>query len=684
MAMADSHAFYMTTLIPSFRLSAIWLSLADLSRLVCLSKELHRGLADPTLWRISALFAACEATFGSDAGRRRRPPRGVSLLPRGVAGATSSDAIPRCFRGAPPSRASVMWNPTIRAVASASMFIAALKDFVTSVRQRAVCGARGEEGDFVAWWNHFLRRTTAPVASLAAGDTEPHTPLVPRILRGVAPSAVAVGLRSTLALASPFAAAAPTGDELGATLRRTGGMHPSAGKPGGTAAWAAVVAVVADEATRTLCADYDWLVRCVAGVERIVYSTGGDLIASWPWIRAMVEVELRCSSSAQPPFERRRIPAANAIEEEEEEEEEELEGDAMMDECEAEGRGEGCTGSGSGSRASSTRDAGRHAAASPAMEEEDDTASRTDCGDDDDGGGGGMFSEEEEEEEEEEDSNSRCCDDEASSSAAVAGAPTRMVRHRTACTNLRKLTLADVESVILHRVASSSNLLPPAQYCCEGVAVMRLGRSAANDFFVLTIAENGALRSMRCAFATAPTAAGAYVRLLDDPHGQVLSERWRGELAYLEQDVTSSIAAASAKRPLPLPLPHRAFSPVSPLDAFSDGGGSGDGGDDGGGGGAMAAAATSGVFGLAAMCDALADMPRSKRSKRSKPPRAQAENRSFFAQLGAGSGVAASRPPKRHAAPRSSGQQRSKRTRMQSDGPSAAAEAAVRVEEDER
>ena len=76
------------------------------------------------------------------------------------------------------------------------------------------------------------------------------------------------------------------------------------------------------------------------------------------------------------------------------------------------------------------------------------------------------------------------------SSAAVAGAPTRMVRHRTACTNLRKLTLADVESVILHRVASSSNLLPPAQYCCEGVAVMRLGRSAANDFFVLTIINN--------------------------------------------------------------------------------------------------------------------------------------------------------------------------------------------------
>ena len=87
----------------------------------------------------------------------------------------------------------------------------------------------------------------------------------------------------------------------------------------------------------------------------------------------------------------------------------------------------------------------------------------------------------------------------------------------------------------------------------EGIAVMRLGRSAACDFFVLTVSESGVPRGSRaavapinCAFASAPTAREAYARVVRDPHGCVLSSRWHGRLAYLEAPV---VASPPAKRP---------------------------------------------------------------------------------------------------------------------------------------
>ena len=77
-------------------------------------------------------------------------------------------------------------------------------------------------------------------------------------------------------------------------------------------------------------------------------------------------------------------------------------------------------------------------------------------------------------------------------------------------------------------------------------------RTQASDFFVLTVSESAvrpgsraAVAPINVAFAAAPTAREAYARVMRDPHGYVLSSRWHGRLAYLEDPV---VASPPAKR----------------------------------------------------------------------------------------------------------------------------------------
>ena len=294
-AAEEQHQYYMTTLMAAFRLSAIWVDLATLVKMAVLSHQVRKCLSDPTLWRMPSLFAATEATFS--AAQRAAAWTIVGLRPGTV--------LSRCFRRT-PNRASVMWNPQLRAVASSCVFVSALRDFAEGVRVQATCGSGGEKLDFVRWWSSYSAQETLRQSATPGSVKNPrHTPLVPRILRRDAPSTVAAGLRPAFAPPPPFASPPPTGEELDALFRRTvdGELHD----------WRAAVDAIVSSLMRAKCSDYDWLVRCVAGVERMIYSTGGDIVASWPWIRAMVEVELRCCDGS-PAFVRERVDAESEAE----------------------------------------------------------------------------------------------------------------------------------------------------------------------------------------------------------------------------------------------------------------------------------------------------------------------------------------------------------------------------------
>ena len=238
-------------------------------------------------------------------------------------------------------------------------------------------------------------------------------------------------------------------------------------------------------------------------MERIVYSTGGDVAASWPWIRAMVEVELRCCDGS-PAFVRER-----SSEVEEEEEEEEPQG--------SESSADGAMAGGGALRpfaAAATMQTGAaplapHAVGA-AMYEECSwhaTAPRR-RGRDAVGDGGAPDATDEDDEDGAEGGGEESMGDAEEEGALEEAQPVAaLTRHRMRCSNMRRLALADVESVSIHHVESSSSLIPRREgerssffYCLrilllahlffcliprregwsEGIAVMRLAASAVS------------------------------------------------------------------------------------------------------------------------------------------------------------------------------------------------------------